>query len=76
MRFMDRYKTMQSPFTHRLVLRNWLTTDVVVASSDGKLAMKHHEVDGFNHPNLSLTHPLSRHALYRLSRDEFLNKSC
>jgi len=40
-----------------------------------KLGMKHDEADDFNHPNLSLTHPLSMHVLYRLQKTDWLQKS-
>ena len=36
-----------------------------------KIGLSHNVADDFNHPNLPLTHPLSRHVLYRLSRAQW-----
>ncbi|MDF1646345.1 MAG: GNAT family N-acetyltransferase [Legionellaceae bacterium] len=38
-----------------------------------KIGLKHDEKDDFNHPNLSADSPLSRHVLYRLSREDYLS---
>lgn len=36
-----------------------------------KIGMSHQAIDDFNHPNLPLTHVLSRHVLYRLSQEQW-----
>ncbi|CEG60563.1 GNAT family N-acetyltransferase [Legionella micdadei] len=39
-----------------------------------KIGLTHREEDDFNHPNLPLTHPLSRHVLYRLSKSQWRHR--
>ncbi len=38
-----------------------------------KLGMRHDPAENFLHPKLPQAHPLSRHVLYRLERESFLN---
>ena len=37
-----------------------------------KIGLQHDEKDDFNHPKLDKNSPLSRHVLYRLTRDDYL----
>lgn len=39
-----------------------------------KLGMVHNIVDDFDHPKLAHEHPLSRHVLYRITKEQWLNK--
>ncbi|CCB87060.1 shikimate biosynthesis protein AroDE [Parachlamydia acanthamoebae UV-7] len=38
-----------------------------------KIGMKHHPEDDFDHPRLSLEHPLSRHVLYSVRAQDFFS---
>jgi RimJ/RimL family protein N-acetyltransferase len=40
-----------------------------------RLAMRHDPADDFDHPNLPPGHPLRRHVLYRLSREEWTSRA-
>jgi RimJ/RimL family protein N-acetyltransferase len=37
-----------------------------------KIGMRHNPSDDFDHPKLAVGHPLQRHVLYRLSREQYL----
>ena len=39
-----------------------------------KIGLQHNEVDDFDHPRLDDTSPLTRHVLYRLSREKYLQE--
>lgn len=40
-----------------------------------KIGMHHDPKDDFFHPNIPQDHPLAKHVLYRLSADEYFNKT-
>jgi RimJ/RimL family protein N-acetyltransferase len=39
-----------------------------------KIGLQHNSHDDFDHPKISIEHPLSRHVLYRLSKSAYLNR--
>jgi RimJ/RimL family protein N-acetyltransferase len=39
-----------------------------------KLGMTHDPRDDFDHPSIAIGHPLRRHVLYRLKRDDWMTK--
>ena len=39
-----------------------------------KIGLQYHSHDDFDHPKISIEHPLCRHVLYRLSKNAYLNR--
>jgi RimJ/RimL family protein N-acetyltransferase len=40
-----------------------------------KIGLQHNQKDDFDHPKLEKTHPLCRHVLYRISKNEYQHES-